>query len=109
MIIKNPKHNVEFRLHKGITVNDYDYRQVAHEFPVPSTFTGIINGEQQCVSEDYFLTAANKQGNPRLLERVVNGVRMFFQRVHTFRTGLKTLSILIITDTALGFMMMLIH
>ena len=80
----HPAHNVEFRLRKGITVNDYHYRQVAHEFPVPSTFTGIINGHKETISEDYFLTAADKHDNPRLLERVVNGVRMFFQKVQTF-------------------------
>ena len=82
VIIKNPKHNVEFRLHKGIEVDQHDYMRVAFHFPVPSTFTSVIEGSKQIISEKYALTIANDgKNNPRLLEKVVNGVRMFFQRV----------------------------
>jgi hypothetical protein len=85
---KNQTHNVEFRLHKGIEVREHDYRPVAEHFPVPSTFTSMINGGKQTISEEYKLTEANaKKNNPRLLEKVVNGVRMFFQRVNTYSYG----------------------
>lgn len=78
-------HNVEFRLHNGIEVLEYMYKSVAWHFPVPSTFTAMINGEKQTVSEEYILTEAdNQKDNPHLLEKVVNGVRMYFQKVNTY-------------------------
>ena len=85
VIIKNPKHNVEFRLHKGIEVDQHDYSRVAFHFPVSSTFTSVIEGSKQTISEKYALARANNdKNNPRLLEKVVNGVRMFFQRVNAY-------------------------
>jgi hypothetical protein len=85
---KNSIHNVELRLHDGVAVNEYDYRQVAEHFPVPSTFTGMINGKIQTISEEYKLDQADKKkNNPRLLEKTVNGVRMFFQKINTYSCG----------------------
>ena len=81
----NPAHNVEFRLHNGIEIGLYDYWDVAGHFPVPSTFTMLIDGNKQTVSEEYKLKLANNiENNPRLLERTINGVRMFFQKVDNF-------------------------
>lgn len=83
---QHPARNVEFRLHNGLEIREYDYRSVAEHFPVPSTFTGISNGERQTVSEVYKLTEADsKKDNPHLLEKVVHGVRMFFQKLNTYR------------------------
>jgi hypothetical protein len=78
-------HNVEFRLHNGVEIEEHDYREVAEHFPVPSAFTMLIDGVRQTVSEEYRLNLANNiENNPRQLERVVNGVRMFFRKVDNF-------------------------
>jgi hypothetical protein len=81
----DPAHNVEFRLYNGVEIGEHDYRDVAEHFPVPSTFTMLIDGVRQTVSEEYRLNLAdNIENNPRLLERVVNGVRMYFRKVDNF-------------------------